>query len=125
MADKTAWFTADRAADWRSADLTTARTGDVTREIADDPTSITLIRAGVAQDAQTVRLLVPRRLPSEGASPGGEQAEADLIVLGTSSLNIQRGDRFAVSSEWYEVVYVAPEQPSSGERKEAHCRQMQ
>ena len=120
-----AWLTADRAKRWRDAALATARIGDVTREIADDPTTITIIRAGVSQSAQTVRLLIPGSRGGERASPGGEQAEADLIVLGTSSFDVQRGDRFAVNSEWYEVVYVAPEQPSSGERKEAHCRQMQ
>ena len=125
MADKTAWFTADRAKDWRSADLSTGRAGDVLSEINDDPTSVVLIRGGVSQNAQTVRLLVPRRQPGEGGSAGGEQAEADLILLGTSAFDVQRADRFTVSSEWYEVVYVAPEQPSTGERVEAYCRQVQ
>ena len=118
-------MTADRAADWRSADLSVARTGDVTREIADDPTSVVLIRGGASQAAQSVRLLVPRRDAREGGSPGGEQAEMDLMLLGTSSFDVQRGDRFSVNSEWYEVVYVAPELASVGERVEAYCRQMQ
>jgi head-tail adaptor len=120
-----AWLTAEKAKRWRGADLATARIGDVTREIADDPTTITIIRAGVSQAAQTVRLLIPGSRGGEAASAGGEQAEADLILLGTSAFDVQRADRFEVSSEWYEVVYVAPEQPSSGERVEAHCRQMQ
>jgi head-tail adaptor len=122
---RTGWLTPDRAADWWNANRTTARTGDVTREIADDSTSVVLVRAGVSQDAQTVRLLIPSSRGGESASAGGEQAEADLILLGTSAFDVQRADRFEVSSEWYEVVYVAPEQPSSGERVEAHCRQMQ
>lgn len=127
MPSGAAWLTADRSRDWWDADRTTARTGDVTREINDDPTSITLIRAGVAQAAQTVRVLAKTWPPmgKEGGTAGGEQAELGLSVLGTSSLDIQKGDRFMHNSSLYEVIYVHPEQPSSGERKEAHCRQVQ
>jgi len=121
----TSWMTADRAKTWRDEDLATARLGDVTREIADDPTSVTLIRGGVSQDAQTVRLLVPSSSGREAGSAGGEQAEATLVLLGTSSFDVQRGDRFTVNSAWYEVLYVAPEMASAGERVEAYCRQMQ
>ena len=124
---RTGWFTADRGQDWWDENRTTARTGDVTREINDDPTSITLIRSGVAQDAQTVRILAQTWPPMsrEGGTAGGEQAEISLSLLGTSSLDIQKGDRFVHSSSLYEVIFVHPEQPSSGERKEAHCRQVQ
>ena len=122
---RTGWFTADRAQGWWDADRGTMRTGDVTAEIADDPTSIVIMRGDADLDAQTVRLLLPRRQPREAGSAGGEEATADLVVLGTSSLDVQRGDRFFASSELYEVIYVAPEQPSSGERVEAYCRQVQ
>jgi len=101
------------------------RTGDVTAEIADDPTSIVIMRGDADLSAQTVRLLLPRRQSREAGSAGGEEAMADLIVLGTASFDVQRSDRFFVNSELYEVIYVAPEQPSSGERVEAYCRQVQ
>lgn len=119
------WLTPDKAKDWWNLSRTTARRGDVTREIADDSTSITIKRGGSTLAAQTVRLLIPSSSGFERGSAGGEQAEADLIILGTSTLDVQREDRFTVNSQWYEVVYVAPEQPSSSERKEAYARQMQ
>lgn len=122
---RTGWFTPDRAQDWWNADRTTVRGGDVTREITDDSTSITIKRGSSTLDAQTVRLLTPGAQGAELSSAGGEEARADLIVLGTSSLNIQRDDRFLVSSKLYRVIYVAPEQPSSGERKEAGAIQVQ
>lgn len=122
---RTGWFAADRAQDWWDDVRGTVRTGDVTAEIGDDPTSIVIMRGDSDLDAQVVRLLVPRRQPREAGSAGGEEATADLIVLGTSTLNVQRGDRFFASSQLYEVIYVAPEQASAGERVEAYCRQVQ
>ena len=128
MPTTTSWLTADRATDWRDTDHDTARAGDVSREIADDSVSITIVRGGAAQStAQTVRLLHPTWPPGqpEGGSPGGEEVHADLIVLGTSSFDVKRGDRFKVSTSFYEVIYVSPQQPSSGERVEAHAIQLQ
>lgn len=122
---RTGWFAAGRAQDWWDAPRGTMRTGDVTAEIADDPTSIVIMRGDADLSAQTVRLLLPRRQSREAGSAGGEEAMADLIVLGTASFDVQRSDRFFVNSELYEVIYVAPEQPSSGERVEAYCRQVQ
>lgn len=122
MPTVTSWLTADRAKDWRDLDLSTGREGDVTREIADESTSVTIRRAGVDQPAQTVRLLQPPARGQEQGSVGGEESEADLVVLGESDFDVQRGDRFLVSGELYEVVYVAPGQ--SG-RVEAKARQVQ
>jgi hypothetical protein len=122
---RTSWFTADRAQDWWDADRATVRTGDVTREIADDLVSIVVLRGATSLAAQSVRLLIPGAQGAELTSAGGEEARADLIVLGTSSLNIQRDDRFLVGTQLYRVIYVAPEQPSSGERKEAGAIQVQ
>ena len=76
-------------------------------------------------DAQTVRLLQPTSRGSEDGTPGGEEAQADLIVLGTSDLDIQRNDRFLVGTQLYKVIYVGPAQPSSGERTEAKAKQVQ
>ena len=54
-----------------------------------------------------------------------DEATGQVVALGTSSFNVQRGDRFLVGTELYEVIYVAPAQASAGERVEAHCRQVQ
>ena len=83
------------------------------------------MRGDADLDAQTVRLLVPRGMGAEAGSVGGEEATATLVVLGTSAFDVQRGDRFFANSELYEVIYVAPAQASTGERVEAHCRQVQ
>ena len=122
---RTGWFTAIRAQDWWNADRATVRTGDVTREITDDAVSIVVLRGATSLAAQSVRLLIPSARGAEMASAGGEEVRADLIVLGTSSLNIQRDDRFLVGTQLYRVIYVAPEQPSAGERKEAGAIQVQ
>ena len=75
--------------------------------------------------AQSVRLLQPTWPPGrgrDGGSVGGEEAKADLVVLGGASMDVQRGDRFFADSQLYEVVYVAPEQEY---RTEAWARQVQ
>lgn len=124
MTGRAAWYTADRADDWRDITHHTVRQGDVDREIADDPQSIVIVRANVAQAAQTVRILPQTWPPSggESASVGGEQSQDEVVVLGTVSLNIQREDRFKVGSQWYEVVYLEPALP---DRTEAKARQLQ
>jgi hypothetical protein len=122
MPETTEWLTAERAKDWRDLSLSTARAGDVTREIADDPASITVMRGQSDLSAQTVRLLQPSGRAREGGTAGGEEATADLIVLGESDLDLQRGDRFYHSSQLYEVMYV---NPSLTGRVEAQARQVQ
>jgi len=121
MASRVNWLTPDRAKDWRTAGVAAARVIDTTQEIADDSTSIVVVRAGVSQAAQTVRLVQPER-GSKQASEGGSAAVADVIVLGSASLNVQREDTFVVSGSLYRVVYVAPLQNN---RKEAHAVQVQ
>ena len=121
MTSRVNWFTPDRAKDWRTTDVAAARVIDTTQEIADDSTSIVVVRAGVSQAAQTVRLCQPER-GGKGASEGGTAAVADVIVLGAAALNIQREDTFLVSGSLYRVIYVAPLQNN---RKEAHAVQVQ
>lgn len=116
------WLGAEKGDDWRDSDLAVVRQGDVTREIADESTSITIARAGTSLSAQTVRLLQPPARGQDQGATGGEESQADLVVLGTVSLDIQRGDRFLVSGELYEVIYVAPGQAN---RVEAKARQVQ
>lgn len=86
---------------------------DTARLIQDKPTSITVVRAGTEQSAQTVRvesLNTPRSYESEA----GQTGQADALVLGykghpsITDTDLQRGDRFAVDGQGYEVVMVAP-----------------
>lgn len=114
-----------RAYAWWDNSRTAERTADVLREIGDDPVSLVLIRGVTNLAAQTVRLLIPSASGSASGSEGGTEAKADLIVLGTSAFNVQRGDQFLVSGHLYRVIYVAPEQPSSSERCEAGAVQVQ
>ena len=115
------WATADRAKQWRNTEMNAVRQGDVTREVDDDPVSIVLYRGGVAQAAQTVRLLQPGN-GREMGSVGGEEARADLIVLGGSTMDVQREDTFQADSKWYRIIYVTPGQLN---RTEAGAIQVQ
>jgi len=118
------WFTATatRASTWRDEDIDEVRQGDVAQEIADDPTSITIKRAsGVADDpgAQTVRLLDLQGRPIERTTIGGDVVMISLLVLGEHDLDIERGDKFKVGDDWYEVVEVRPGQSN---KVVAECR---
>lgn len=102
------WLGEQRSDDWRDTDLATVRAGDVEREIGDASTSITIQRAGSSLSAQTVRLLAPTTRAAEGGSAGGRSGEVALVVLGASDLDVQFGDRFLVSGQFYEVFHVVP-----------------
>lgn len=121
------WLVQGPARTWWESERHESRQADVSEEVRDDSTSITLIRAGVAQAAQTVRILTwtPGTGGDERASEGGHEGEGRLTVLGEHTLNIQREDLFMLGTQRYRVIYVAPEQPSAGERKEAGAVQVQ
>lgn len=91
--------------DWIDVD----RGVDTARLIADKSTSITIVRAGVAQAAQTVRIEDMGR-PREVQTEGGQTAIADTLILGyyghptITDTDLQTGDRFAVSGVGYEIV---------------------
>lgn len=96
------------------ANLTTAQSatsiGDL---ITIKPTSITIIRNGTAQAAQTVRL---ETLASQRAvvGEGGITHMCDALLLGyrghptVTDTSVKVGDRFRVGSVDYEVVMVMP-----------------
>jgi hypothetical protein len=76
--------------------------------------SIVLVRANVAQTAQTV-LLVPfgqGERPSESRSDTGETISYDVLLIGVrghdtlTDFNVQRGDKFKYNSVWHEVLEV-------------------
>ena len=83
------------------------------RIIADKSTSITVVRGGVAQAAQTVRIETAAR-PAVYQTEAGQTAQADVVIIGykghptLNDTSLQLGDRFAVSGASYEVVAVLP-----------------
>ena len=91
--------------DWIDVD----RGVDTARLIADKSTSITIVRSGVAQAAQTVRIEDMGR-PREVQTEGGQTAIADTLILGyyghptITDTDLQTGDRFAVAGVGYEIV---------------------
>jgi hypothetical protein len=91
---------------------------DNARLAADKLTSITIIRAGVAQDAQSVRI-EPMRRETTAAGESGLTGTVDALVIGykghplIADTDIQRGDRFAVGGVSYEVIMVVPGLPDS------------
>lgn len=95
--------------DWRDED----DAYDAARLITDKATSITVVRDGVEQSAQTVRIEELGR-PRPYLTEAGETGQADILILGYKShpsitdTDLQRGDRFAVDGQGYEVVMVMP-----------------
>lgn len=91
---------------------------DTARIVSDKSVSITVVRNGVEQDAQTVRIEEAGRGRSY-QSEAGETARADVVILGykdhpnINDTDIQRGDRFAYEGQGYEVVMVIPGLPDS------------
>jgi len=91
---------------------------DTARLIDDKQTSITAVRNGVAQTAQTVRI---ESLRSERTiqTAGGETAVIDTVVIGykghptITDTDLQRGDRFIVSGQQYEIMLVMPGEVNS------------
>ena len=86
---------------------------DTARVIADKATSITAIRAGVAQAAQSVRIETAGR-PAIYQTEAGQTAQADALIIGyaghptITDTDLQLGDRFAVGGVGYEIVALLP-----------------
>jgi len=86
---------------------------DTARLVADKATSITAIRAGVAQAAQSVRIETAGR-PYTYQTEAGQTAQADALVIGyaghptITDTDLQLGDRFAVGGVGYEIVGLLP-----------------
>jgi len=81
--------------------------------IDDKSTSITVVRAGVAQAAQTVRI---ETLAGQGKTQtmGGVVYSIDALLLGYKGVSgitdtsIQAGDRFKVGAQMFEVISIMP-----------------
>lgn len=77
--------------------------------IADKDTSIAILRgASTTLAAQTVRLVDMRGRPYERVTIGGDVVLISLLVVGEHNMNVQRGDRFFVGGNFYEVIGTRP-----------------
>jgi hypothetical protein len=87
---------------------------DAARIVGDKITSITIIRTGVALDAQNVRIEDLSNRPRSYQTEAGETALAEVLIVGyknhatITDTDIQRGDRFALDGISYRVVAVVP-----------------
>lgn len=76
--------------------------------------SVTLVRANVAQAAQTVLLVPPSRQGAghESRSETGETITYDVLLIGVrdhdtlTDFNVLRGDKFKHNGVWHEVMEV-------------------
>lgn len=103
-------------------DQSTVKAGDAQREIADDPVSIVLLRAGTPLASQTVRIVASLPGGSTSYSEGAEAGMDTVTILGDEDFDVQYGDRFMADSQLYEVTYVSPGQNN---RIEARARTVQ
>lgn len=105
MPDFTTWFSV--------LDAIPARAADAWKRINDKPAQIVLLRKGIAQPVQTVRVEYDRGTGG-GAEVGdaGKSARRGVIVFGIRGhatlpdTDIQRGDQFAHDGAQFKVIDV-------------------
>ena len=91
-----------------SDDLTRMKATNAT-VIDDQETSIAILRgASTTLAAQNVRLVGLGNRPLERTTIGGDVVQIALLVVGETTLNILRGDRFFVGTYFYEVIELRP-----------------
>ena len=94
-----------------NSDDSTMMKADVADIIDDQETAITIKRASGAGDdpgAQNVRLVGLSQRPIQRTTIGSDVVWISLLVVGETDLDIERGDKFTVSSQWYEVIELRP-----------------
>jgi hypothetical protein len=86
---------------------------DTAQLISDKTTSIVVVRAGVAQSAQTVRI-EGMGGDRQALTPAGQVYTVDAVVLGykghptIADTSLRPGDRFVVAGVRYEVIMLIP-----------------
>jgi hypothetical protein len=101
-------------ASWRGQE---ERAHDTARIIADKPSVITVIRAGIAQTAQTVRVDLSRRSGNryEMRNDTGSVGSMTTQIIGykghptITDTDLQRGDQFYLGTALYRVTMVYPD----------------
>lgn len=84
---------------------------DAATIIADDDVSIVIRRDGANLDAQTMRIVIPKKEKMKARrSEAGIEMNADVIVLGAATSDVMMGDKFIYAGLLYEVIWVSVEQ---------------
>lgn len=91
-----------------SASDYTQMAADLAEVRGDNEVSVVIRRGASTLDAQSVRVARIGVVGREAEGTGTQQAEGRVVVLGSTSLEIQPGDRFTVSGVLYEVTFVRP-----------------
>jgi len=81
-------------------------------DIIDDQEATIYIKraSGEVDDpgAQNVRLVGLGQRPYERTTIGGNVVQIACLVVGETTLDIERGDKFQAGGQWYEVVELRP-----------------
>jgi hypothetical protein len=101
-------------ANWRGQE---ERAHDTARIIADKPSVITVIRAGIAQAAQTVRVDLSRNSANryEVRNEAGSVGSMTTQIIGykghptITDTDLKRGDQFYLGTALYRVTMVYPD----------------
>ena len=80
---------------------------DLDRVRGDNQVSVAIRRGSTTLAAQTVRIAGTGH-GQEKQGQAAQQASGPVVVLGSTSLDIQNGDRFTTGGVLYEVVFVRP-----------------
>jgi len=90
-----------------SSDDRTAMRATRAEIMADNPVSIVLRRGETSLSAQSVRIVrTGTAQASVRASDNAEQAEADVLLVGDTTFDVARDDRFTHDDVLYEVTFV-------------------
>jgi len=104
------------------------RAVDVAQMIQDQPTSVTLNRAGTAQSAQTVLATTSGSSWRATQGPAGQPSSTTLVLIGVQNhptladFNVQKGDRFRLWNTNWTVMIV---KKLYEQVIEAHCEGQQ
>jgi hypothetical protein len=74
----------------------------------DNPVSIVLRRGNTDRPAQTVRVVRSSGKAAEPSSGGASEKQGSVLVIGSTSLDIEPEDRFTISGQVYRVTYIRP-----------------
>ena len=85
---------------------------DISAVMGDNETSITIRRdvdgSTTTLDAQTVRIERTRSRARQLSGDKSEEARTQIVVMGDTTLDIQKDDRFTYNGDLYRVSFLRP-----------------
>ncbi len=81
---------------------------DLAEIVADRSVSVIVRRGATTLPAQTVRVERTGRLGRKQNSADGEETRIDIVILGSTTLDVQKDDRITVDGVLYRVAAVRP-----------------